>query len=125
MNGGKRCALCGVELLRGRRSDAVFCSGACRAKASRIRREHRDAHHEAQRAAQETYDYLLRAFRRVNARYCLIPAGYEPDMCGPRWLALDAAIDRLYLSGDYEACMRAIDEMERFAFAELSPEAAS
>lgn len=47
----RSCALCGASLAR-RRSDARYCSGACRAAASRARAESRNPAREAHRRAR-------------------------------------------------------------------------
>lgn len=130
----RRCAVCGASIA-GRRSDATFCGGACRARASRQRRLNRDAEvtgasragtpSDPHAGAYEAHDAYRRALKRINARYRLVPPAACPDVNGPEWLAHDAAIEEAFAAGVADAVIKAVAAWERFAFEELTPGTAS
>lgn len=64
--GPRRCPVCGISI-EGRRRQALYCSGACRAHASRVR-DAIGAKFDPERACTECGEPL--AGRRSDALYC-------------------------------------------------------
>ena len=72
---GRACALCGSSLAR-RRSDARYCSGACRAAASRIRAETRKAAAEAHISARMAREDPSRPAMCLDEAPMLVGGGF-------------------------------------------------
>ena len=72
---GRVCSFCGAALSR-RRSDARYCSGACRAAASRARSEEsRNAAEEAHRSALAAPQDPYRPSTRLNGSFPSLGGG--------------------------------------------------